>query len=70
MTTRLRINEIASCATKMIVLMTGKEDREVDALFDPKDVACTLNVLKKLVREAEATVNDPMFQQWRDAHAS
>jgi hypothetical protein len=70
MTTRLKLNEIATCVTQVIVLMMGKSDTEVDALFDPEEVACLLRTFKGLVEEAEATVDDPLFQQWREKHAS
>ncbi len=70
MTTRLMLNEVATCATQVIVLMMRKSDAEMDALFDPEEVACLLRTFKGMIEEAEATVNDPMFKQWRDAHAS
>lgn len=70
MTTRLKLNEVATCATQVIVLMIGKSDREVDALFDPEEVARLLHTFKGMVAAAEDTVNDPLFQQWRDKNAS
>ena len=62
-TTRQLINETALDFTKILTLITGQNDRVVEALFDPVTIAWLRKEVRRLFEEAQETMDDRMFQQ-------